>query len=75
MLFKCSPRRDTIFVLDDGYPGDNSVREVTYTDKGGSKVVISLPLNPWQVLGLNSSELSYEAIQTAFKKKINQPIR
>lgn len=75
MLFKCSPRRGIIFVSDDGYPGDNSVREVTYTDKGGSKVVISLPLNPWQVLGLNSSELSYEAIQTAFKKKINQPIR
>lgn len=56
-------------------PGDYSRRIATYGARGGGRVVISVPLNPWQVLGLHSSDVSPEATKAAFKMKINQPVR
>lgn len=47
----------------------------TYNTKWGEKVVISEPLNPWQVLGFNSTDVSYRAIKKAFKMKITQSRR
>ena len=47
----------------------------TYVAKGGGKVAISVPLNPWEVLGLQSSSVSREAVKAAFKGKITQPVR
>lgn len=44
----------------------------TYNTDWGEKVVISEPLNPWQVLGFRSSDVSYRAIKQAFKAKISQ---
>ncbi|KAJ7386826.1 hypothetical protein OS493_006856 [Desmophyllum pertusum] len=55
--------------------GSNSRRIATYGAKGGGRVVISVPLNPWQVLGLHSSGVSREAVKEAFKMKITQPVR
>ncbi|PFX17016.1 uncharacterized protein LOC111341452 [Stylophora pistillata] len=62
-------------VSDKSNLGDNSRRVATYGARGGGRVVISVPLNPWQVLGLDSSHASREAIKAAFKKKIHQPVR
>ena len=59
----------------DRNPGDNRRRIATYGARGGGRVVISVPLNLWQVLGLHSSDVSREAIKAAFKMKINQPVR
>ena len=46
-----------------------------YSADGGSKVVISVPLNPWKVLGLSSSRVSHADVNAAFKRKITQPVR
>lgn len=46
-----------------------------YVADGGSRVVISVPLNPWQVLGLSSSRVSHADVNAAFKMKITQPVR
>ena len=62
-------------ISHDGNQGDGRRRVATYGARGGGRVVISVPLNPWQVLGLNSSDASREAIKAAFKKKIHQPVR
>lgn len=62
-------------ISHDGNRGDGRRRVATYGARGGGRVVISVPLNPWQVLGLNSSDASREAIKAAFKKKIHQPVR
>ncbi|KAL9967413.1 hypothetical protein ACROYT_G025632 [Oculina patagonica] len=42
------------------YPDDESTsrRVATYGARGGGRVIISVPLNPWQVLGLHSSGVS-----------------
>ena len=59
-----------------GYHESNGTRRVaTYRAKGGGRVVISVPLNPWEVLGLQSSSVSREALKAAFKRKIAQPVR
>ena len=49
--------------------GSNSSRRiiVTYSAKGGGRVIIFEPLNPWRVLGLESSQASREAVKGAFK--------
>ena len=55
--------------------GDKTRYIATYNTNWGEKVVISEPLNPWQVLGLQSSDVSYGAIKAAFKMKITQSSR
>ena len=57
------------------HESDGSRRVATYGAKGGGRVVISVPLNPWEVLGLQSSSVSREAVKAAFKRKITQPLR
>ena len=57
------------------HESDVSRRVATYGAKGGGRVVISVPLNPWDVLGLQSSDVSKEAVKAAFKRKITQPVR
>ena len=54
---------------------DGRRQVVKYNARGGGRVVIFVPLNPWQVLGFNSSDASHEAIKAAFKEKIHQPVR
>lgn len=62
-------------ISHDGNLGNGRRQVATYGARGGGRVVISVPLNPWQVLGLNSSDASREAIKAAFKKKIHQRVR
>ena len=57
------------------HESDGSRLVATYGAKGGGRVVISVPLNPWEVLGLQSSSVSREAVKAAFKRKITQPVR
>ena len=52
--------------------GDKTRYIATYNTNLGEKVAISEPLNPWQVLGFYSSDVSYGAIKAAFKMKITQ---
>ena len=62
-------------ISHDGNLGNGRRQVATYGARGGGRVVISVPLNPWQVLSLNSSDASREAIKAAFKKKIHQRVR
>ena len=57
------------------YESEGARRVATYGAKGGGRVVISVPLNPWEVLGLQSSGVSRDAVKAAFKRKITQPLR
>lgn len=57
------------------HESEGSRRVATYGAKGGGRVDISVPLNPWEVLGLHTSGVSREAVKAAFKKKITQPVR
>ena len=57
------------------HESEGTRRVATYGAKGGGRVVISVPLNPWEVLGLQSSSVSREAVKAAFKRKITQPVR
>ena len=57
------------------HEGDGRRLAVFYGAIGGGKVAISVPLNPWEVLGLQSSRVSKEAVKAAFKRKIAQPVR
>ena len=52
-----------------------SASTISYNATGGGKVIITTPINPWRVLGLQSSGASREAVKAAFKKKITQPTR
>ena len=62
--------------IDVSDNGSNKSRVVVnYIADGGSRVVISVPLNPWQVLGLSSSRVSHADVNAAFKMKITQPVR
>ena len=72
---RSSSTKNTRNISHDGNLGNGRRQVATYGARGGGRVVISVPLNPWQVLGLNSSDASREAIKAAFKKKINQRVR
>ena len=72
---RSSSTKNTRNISHDGNLGNGRRQVATYGARGGGRVVISVPLNPWQVLGLNSSDASREAIKAAFKKKIHQPVR
>ena len=43
-------------ISHDGNLGNGRRQVATYGARGGGRVGISVPLNPWQVLGLNSSD-------------------
>ncbi|XP_078342151.1 uncharacterized protein LOC144627992 [Oculina patagonica] len=53
----------------------NSGRTASYRSKGEGRVDISGPINPWQVLGLHSSSVTFLDIKAAFKMKTTQPKR
>ena len=72
---RSSSTKNTRNISHDGNLGNGRRQVATYGARGGGRVVISVPLNPWRVLGLNSSDASREAIKAAFKKKINQRVR
>ena len=72
---RSSSTKNTRNISHDGNLGNGRRQVATYGARGGGRVVISVPLNPWRVLGLNSSDASREAIKAAFKKKIHQPVR
>lgn len=64
-----TPRSDIFWQMTKS----NETRYIaTYNTNWGEKVVISEPVNPWQVLGFFSSDVSYGAIKAAFKTKITQ---
>ena len=64
-----TPRSDIFWEMTKS----NGTRYIaTYNTNWGEKVVISEPVNPWQVLGFFSSDVSYGAIKAAFKTKITQ---
>ena len=56
--------------------GGNSSRIIaTYNAKGGGRVIICEPLNPWKELGLQSSRVSRGAVKEAFKINATKPDR
>ena len=48
---------------------------INYVAAGGGNVNISLPINPWNSLGLHPSSASREAVKEAFRNKITQQKR
>ena len=56
------------------YPSQSS-SSIYYIAAGGGQVLIRLPINPWEILGLTSNTASRDDVKTAFKKKTTAPQR
>ena len=48
---------------------------IQYRATGGGKVDITLPINPWEILGLSSTRASREDVKKAFQEKCTQQHR